>query len=179
MLRNTLGLIIVAGCIVLASAGTSLGQVDLKIGYIDSQRIFAEYKGTQDVENLYKKEVDAWKTQAQVMEREIVKIEDELRAQALMLSEEKQREKKLELDKKVADYQRFMADIFGENGTAAKRNQELTQPIVDRINKILEAMSEQQGYTLVFDIANANIVYANKSFDLTDMVLTELNKPGQ
>ena len=179
MLRNTLGLMIVAGCIVLASVGESRAQVELKIGYIDSQRIFAEYKQTQDVERVYKKEVEVWKAQAQAMEQDIVKIQDELRAQALMLSEEKQREKKLELDKKVADYQRFMADIFGENGTASKRNQELTQPIVDRINKILEAMSESQGYSLVFDIANANIVYANKSFDLTDLVLEELNKPGQ
>ncbi|MFQ5511401.1 MAG: OmpH family outer membrane protein [Candidatus Krumholzibacteriia bacterium] len=179
MLRNTLGLIALAGCIVAGSIVTATAQVELKIGYIDSQRIFAEFKETQDVERLYKKEVDAWKAQAQVMEQEIVKIQDELRAQALMLSEEKQREKKLALDKKLADYQRFMADVFGENGTAAKRNQELTQPIVNKINQILERMSEEQGYTLVFDISNANIVYANKDFDLTDMVLQELNKPGQ
>ena len=112
------------------------------------------------------------------MEQEIVKLQDELRAQSLMLSEEKQREKKLELDKKLEDYQRFMADTFGDNGIAAKRNQELTQPIVEKINKILEVMAEKDGISMVFDIANANIVYAKKNFDLTDRVLEELNKIG-
>ena len=179
MMKNTLGLGLLAGCIVLASVTATLAQVELKVGYIDSQRILTEYRGMQDIERIYTQELDAWKAQAQTMEREIVKLQDELRAQALMLSEEKQREKKLDLDKKVADYQRFMKDIFSENGTAAQRNRELTQPIMDKINRILETMSEKQGYTLVFDIVSANIVYADKNFDLTDTVLEELNKLGR
>jgi outer membrane protein len=156
-------------------AEISLAQ-DIKLGYIDSQRIFLEYRETQDAERLYKQEVEQWKAEAAGMEQEIVKLQDELRAQSLMLSEEKQREKKLEYDKKLEDYQRFMADTFGEEGRAAKRNKELTQPIVDKINRILEQMAENEGYTLVFDIANANIVYADKAFDLTERVLEELNK---
>jgi outer membrane protein len=175
MLTKTLGIIALAIVGVTCLAGGAYAQ-DIKIGYIDSQRIFLEYKETQEAERQYKQEVDAWKAQAAVMEQEIVKIQDELRAQSLMLSEEKQREKKLDYDKKLEDYQRFMADTFGEDGRAARRNKELTQPIVDKINRILEQMAETDGYTLVFDIANANIVYANKSFDLTDQVLVELNK---
>ncbi len=112
------------------------------------------------------------------MEADLVKMQEEMRAQSLMLSEEKQKERKLAYDKKFDDYNRFMADTFGENGIAAKRNQELTQPIVDKINRILESMAEVQGFTLVFDIANANIVYADKTYDLTELVLVELNKIG-
>jgi Skp family chaperone for outer membrane proteins len=50
---------------------------------------------------------------------------------------------------------------------------------VEKINKILERLSADEGYGLVFDVANANIVYAKKEFDLTDRVLEELNKFGQ
>ena len=150
-------------------------QQDLKLGYIDSQRIFAEYAETQEAERIYKREVDQWRAQAQQMEREIVKLQDELKAQSLMLSEQKQAEKKLALDRKMADYQRFMEDTFGNDGIAAKRNQELTQPIVDKINRILEKMAEDEGYSMVFDIANANIVYVSRTFDLTERVLAELN----
>jgi outer membrane protein len=166
---------VIAALAIALFASSSQGQ-ELKFGYIDSQRIFLEYKETQEAERQYKKEVDVWKAQAATMEQEIVKLQDELRAQSLMLSEEKQREKKLEYDKKVEDYQRFMADTFGEEGRAARRNKELTQPIVDKITKILEKMAETEGYTMVFDISNANIVYANKTLDLTDMVLAELNR---
>jgi len=163
---------------ICASAVSGLAQ-DIKIGYIDSQRIFAEYRETQDAERIYKKEVEAWKAQAAAMEQEIVKLQDELRAQSLMISEEKQREKKLELDKKLDTYQRFMAETFGEEGSAAKRNQELTKPIVEKINSILETMAVEQGIAVVFDIANANIVYAKKEFDLTDAVLAKLTELGQ
>ena len=152
---------------------------EIKIGYIDSQRIFAEYRETQEAEQLYQKEVDQWKAEAEAMEQEIAKMQEELRAQSLMLSEEKQREKKLELDKKLEEYQRFVGETFGEDGLAARRNRELTQPIVEKINQILERLSETEGYSLVFDIANANIVYAKKEFDLTDTVLEELGKVGQ
>ena len=148
---------------------------ELKLGFIDSQRIFAEYSETQEAERIYKREVDQWRAQAQQMEREIIKLQDDMRAQSLMLSEQKQQEKKLELDQKMEDYQRFMQDTFGDDGIAAKRNAELTQPIVDKINRILETMSQNEGYSMVFDIANANIVYASREFDLTDQVLQELN----
>jgi outer membrane protein len=164
---------------VLATGAARAQDITLKIGYIDSQRIFAEYRDTQEAEKVYKKEVEQWKAQAGTKEQEIAKLQEELRAQSLMLSEEKQKEKKLEIDKKVEEYQRFMAETFGDEGIAAKRNRELTQPIVEKINKILERLSEEDGYTLVFDIANANIVYAKKEFDLTERVLTELNKVGQ
>lgn len=178
MLNKMLTIVGIVAVITGAIGGAARAQ-ELKIGYIDSQRIFAEYKETQDAERVYKKEVESWKAQAAAMEADIVKLQDELRAQSLMLSEEKQKEKKLELDKKLEDYQRFMADTFGEEGIAAKRNKELTQPIVERINQILENMAQERGLAVVFDIANANIVYAKKDFDLTDDVLAELNKVGQ
>ena len=178
MMRNIMKPVLLTAIVGCLFAGNLYAQ-DIKVGYIDSQRIFAEYKETQDAEKLYKKEVDAWKIQAETMEREIVKLQDELKAQSLMLSEEKQKEKKLILDQKIQDYQRFMAETFGDEGIAAKRNKELTQPIVEKINRILQTMAEEQDFAVVFDIANASIVYAKKEYDLTDLVLVELRKIGQ
>ncbi len=178
MLKNTT-FFLVALVMLSSMCVTAFAQdVTIKIGYIDSQRIFAEYRETQEAELVYKKEVDQWKAEAAAMEQEIARLQEELRAQSLMLSEEKKRERQLELDRKLEEYQRFVADTFGDDGIAARRNRELTQPIVDKINQILEGFSETEGYGLVFDIANANIVYAKKDFDLTDRVLEELNRVG-
>jgi outer membrane protein len=76
----------------------------------------------------------------------------------------------------MAEYEQFMAETFGDDGLAAKRNQELTQPIVEKINKILEDLGKEQGYTMIFDVANANVVYADKTLDLTELVLEKLNQ---
>lgn len=162
--------------ILLVSGVISVLAQETKIGYIDSIKIFADYRETQEAERLYRQEVDQWTAQKTQMEQEIVRLRDELQAQSLMLSEEKKAEKKLELDRKMAEYQQFMDETFGDDGLAAKRNKELTQPIVEKINKILEDLGKEQGYSIIFDVANANIVYADKTLDLTDVVLTKLNQ---
>jgi outer membrane protein len=167
--------ILIAAVLVPASAISLLAQ-DVKIGYIDSIKIFADYRETQDAERLYRQEVDQWTAQKQRMEQDIVKMRDELQAQSLMLSEEKKAEKKLELDRKMAEYEQFMQETFGDDGLAARRNKELTQPIVEKINRILEDLGKEQGYAIIFDVANANVVYADKTLDLTDVVLTKLNQ---
>lgn len=175
MFKKTVSVLMIAA-IVLPATGVSVLAQDLKIGYIDSIKIFAQYEGTQEAERLYKRDVDQWTAKKKKMEEDITRMRDELQAQSLMLSEEKKKEKKLELDRKMDEYETFMKETFGDSGLAAKRNKELTQPIVDKINKILEDLAKAQGYTLIFDVANTDIVYADKSLDLTDVVLTKLKQ---
>lgn len=173
MRYKMLSIMLTTAAIVTASAISALAQ-DIKIGYIDSIRIFAEYKETQEAERLYRQEVDAWTVEKGKMEQDIVRLREELQAQSLMLSEEKKREKAFELEKLMQDYERFMKETFGDNGLAAQRNKELTQPIIDKINKLLEGIAKERQLMMVFDVANADIVYADKSLDLTETVLAKL-----
>lgn len=147
---------------------------DVKIGYIDTVNIFAEFKETVDAEEIYKKELDQWKKVATEMETEIAQLREELQSQSLMLSEEKLAEKKLVLEQKYREYQQYMNDIFSEEGSAAQRNKELTAPIVEKINAVITQIAEEEGYTIVFDAAQGNIVYAKKAIDLTEKVLERL-----
>ncbi len=165
------------GC-VFCVAGTAVSALaqQVKIGYIDSIKIFAENQETQEAERVYRQDVQQWEAQKQRMEQDIARMGEELQAQSPMLSEEKKAERRLEMNRKMDEYKRFMEETFGDNGLAAKRNKELTQPIVDKINRIIEAIAIEQSYTMVFDVANANIVYADKKLDMTDLVLSRLNQ---
>lgn len=173
MMRKILAGLVVAAAMVAGGSNSALAQ-SIKIGYIDSIKIFAENKETQDAERLYRRDVEQWEAQKQRMEQELMRLGEELNAQSAMLSEEKKAERRLEVQRKSDDYKRFMEETFGDNGLAARRNKELTQPIVDKINRIIEVIAKEQGYTMVFDVANANIVYADKALDITDLVLTRL-----
>jgi outer membrane protein len=158
-----------------ATAISSLAQT-VKIGYIDSIKIFAENKETQDAERVYRSDVQQWEAQKQRYEADLAKMGEELNAQSPMLSEEKKAERRLEFERKMGEYKKFMEETFGDNGLAARRNKELTQPIVEKINKLIEQIAREQGLTMVFDVANANIVYADKTLDLTEQVLTKLRQ---
>lgn len=161
---------------ILAGGAVSALAQEVKIGYIDSIKIFAENKETQEAERVYRQDVQQWEAQKQRMEQELARMGEELTAQSPMLSEEKKAERRLEIQRKMDEYKRFMEETFGDNGLAAKRNKELTQPIVDKINRIIEAIAIEQKYSMVFDVANANIVYADKKLDLTEIVLQRLSQ---
>ena len=175
MKYKVLSVMLLVALLVPATAVSLLAQ-DIRIGYIDSIKIFADYKETQEAERLYKREVDKWTADKNRMEQDIVTLRDGLQAQSLMLSPEKKKEKELELKRQMDEYERFMQETFGDDGLAAKRNKELTQPIVEKINKILEDLAKEQGLLMVFDVANADIVYADKNLDLTEVVLRKLNE---
>ncbi len=173
MVRKLVASALLATVVLTGGAISALAQ-NIKIGYIDSIKIFAENKETQDAERLYRRDVEQWEAQKQRMEQELMRLGEELNAQSAMLSEEKKAERRLEGQRKSDEYKRFMEETFGDNGLAARRNKELTQPIVDKINRVIERIAQEQGYTMVFDVANANIVYADKALDITELVLTAL-----
>jgi outer membrane protein len=175
MIKRLLAVAALAAVVVAAGAISSLAQT-LKIGYIDSIKIFAENKETQEAERVYRADVQQWEAQKQRYEADLAKMGEEMNAQSPMLSDEKKAERRLEFQRRMDEYKKFMEDTFGDNGLAARRNKELTQPIVEKINKLIEKIAKDQGYTMVFDVANANIVYADKTLDMTELVLTELRK---
>ena len=171
--------VILATFIAAQLSPLALRAEEVKIGYIDTVKIFAEYKETVEAEAIYKKEVDAWKKKQSDLETELAKLREEIQSQSLMLSEEKLAEKKQTFDRKVEEYNKYMSETFSDDGLAAKRNRELTAPIVEKINAVIAKMAEEEGYSVVFDAAQGNIVYAKKALDLTERVTQLLDQQMQ
>jgi outer membrane protein len=177
-MKKVSGLVLVCFFLSHLPVGALMAE-EVKLGYIDTVKIFAEFKETVAAEEIYKKEVEAWKKKASDMEADLAKMREEIQSQSLMLSEEKVSEKKLQFDQKMKEYNQYMSDVFGDNGQAAKRNKELTQPIVEKINGVIAKIAEDEGYTIVFDAAQGNIVYAKKALDLTEKVMERLQQEMQ
>lgn len=152
----------------------SVMSEEVKIGYIDTAKIFANFSETIEAEETYKKEVANWRKKAEEMETEIAQMREELQSQSLMLSEEKIAEKKLTLDKSINEYREYMQEVFGEDGKAARRNKELTDPIVKKINDVIAKIAEEEGYTIILDAAQGTVLYGKDSIDLTDKTIERL-----
>lgn len=156
---------------------TSLVSADAaKIGYISSGRIFREYAGVSDIQKQFQKDVDEWRRKAGEMKKEIEKLSQDLKSQALMLSEDAKDKKRSELEQKKRNYEAFITEIWGPDGRATKKEIELTKPLVSKIDKILEKLAEEERFDLILDIDESSIVYSREGFDLSDRVLEELNK---
>jgi len=149
----------------------------LKIGYINSDRILREYKEAQDVQKQLDAKNQEWQRQAQQMQQEIQEKQRQLESQSLLLSEEKKAEKQREIQELINKFQQFQLEKWGQNGEAFRLQQELMRPIFDRINEVLQKIGKEEGFDYIFDSVAGNIVYAAPDQpDLTDRVLEELNK---
>jgi outer membrane protein len=147
-----------------------------KIVYIDSYRIRLEYKEFQDAQAQFNKEVELWNAEVEKSQKEIETLESDLTKQALILSDAKKKEKETEIQLKKDVWQKMANDIFGPDGRAERRNAELTKPLLDKINAVLEKIAIAEGYSLVLDTVNGNIAYGKKDLDITEKVLEELEK---
>lgn len=152
---------------------------NLKIGFIDSAKIFEKFKGTSDAQKKFDKLQEDWKNRVKDQEKNLLELKEKLETQSLLLSEEKKKELQRTYQEKAIEYQKFAASIWGQDGKAFRKNAELTKPIMEKINIILKKIGEDEGYSYIFDAAQGGMVFAEPGHDLTDRIVEELNRESQ
>lgn len=158
---------------VLAGAGGARAA-DLRVGYIDSARIFTEFKEAQEAQARFDRLVTGWRDEALEKEKAVTQLRQEVRDQSPILSSMRRQEKEAALQRAVSEYDAFIQEIWGPTGRASAENERATGEIVQRIRGAVEKVAGQKGLELVFDAASGYLVYADKNLDLTSEVLAEL-----
>ncbi len=165
--------VLTVAAIVLA-AGSVSAQ---KLAYINSQKIIATYREAQDAQERLNKISAGWEEEAKLMQKQFQDLGEQLESQSLLLSDDRKQEKQQELQTLYMKIQQYQSEKWGQNGELYKKQEELMQPIFDKINAAIKKIAAEQSYDFVFDSINGNIVYASpKQVDLTDEVLAELEK---
>ena len=160
--------------IALLFGGPGIASAQVKLAFIDSDRIFAEYEKTREAQAAFNREVQELSRIAQDQKAEIDKQQKRLDQQSPMLSEAKRDQEAQALQQKVSDYEGFIQKNWGPGGAISKLNEEYLRPIIDRVHAIVADIGNNEGYQLILDAADGNVVYGDKTLDLTDRVLTRL-----
>jgi len=148
----------------------------LKVGYVDTQRVFEQYKAAQDAQKAFDRDVDSWNRDLSDKKNEIADLRKELENQSLVLSDAKRREKESQLTRKQSEYQSRVDQIWGPHGQATSRNEELVKTVIEKVKKVLDTLAQKEGFTLILDGASSRILYASKDYDLTQRVIDQLNQ---
>lgn len=177
--QRPLGAVLWAVAALCVAVPAAAAGADLRIGFIDSERIFAEYAGTREAQESFNREVQELSKTAKEKKAEIDDLQRKLDAQSPMLSDAKRDEQNQLLQKKIAEYDKFVQDNWGPSGTVSKLNEQYLKPIVDRVHRIVSTIGSDEGYSIIFDAADGNIVFGDKALDLTDRVLSGLAQEDQ
>ena len=58
-----------------------------------------------------------------------------------------------------------------------KKQQELMAPVLEKVQKAIEAVAKEKGYTYILDAA-AGVLYADPQYDVSDLVRQKLQAGG-
>jgi len=164
------------GAVIVLGLVAQSASAQLKIGYVDSARIFQEYKDAQEAQARFDRQAQGWREEAAEKERLVKQLRDEVRDMSPILSSLKRQEKEEALQKAIVEHERFVQSIWGPQGRAAQENERTTQEVVSQIRAVVEKIAGERGLDLVLDSAGGFLIYADKSLDLTAEVIRQLNE---
>ena len=158
------------------AAATPAAAQTVRLAFVDSQRIFESYRGAQEAQERFGREITAWRTEADERRRALDVLRNEIKDQEALVTEAKKVEQESALSKAVSEYDRFVQEFWGPGGRVQRMNEEMTREVIGKIRDAVETIAYREGYDLVLDAADGNVIFGVKGLDLTDRVLTELAK---
>ena len=151
----------------LAIFGTALHAADLKIGFIDADRINRESAPAERATKKLEKEFAPREQELRKQEQQIKALQGQLEKDALTMSESDRRNKEQELGRLIREAQRMQRE-FRED-LNLRRNEELAS-LFERANRVIRQIAEAEKYDLILQEA----VYRSPRIDITDKVMKAL-----
>ena len=153
----------------LAFAGLTSGAqaADVKIGFIDADRINRESVPAERATKKLEKEFAPREADLRKIETQIKNLQGQLEKDGLTMSETDRRAKETELGRQTREFQRLQRE-FRED-LNLRRNEELAS-LFERANRVIKHVAESEKYDLIVQEA----VYRSPRIDITEKVLKAL-----
>jgi outer membrane protein len=160
--------------LLLAGLGGT-ARAEQKIGFVNTEVILQEYKAVQAAMETFNRDVQAWEGDLQQRKKELDDLQRDVQHQSLMLSDQRRQDRESEYQRKLTEFEKFKESIWASDGLIEQRNEELLRPIISRVQVALEQLAAEEGFDLILDAADNNILYGDPAYDLTQRVLGVLN----
>jgi len=157
--------------VLLITSGAGAQQTAGQIVFINSQQVLAGAPGAREAQTTLEREMGELRTQVQQMEQTLDSMMTAYDQRQVMLSPEARRELQDEIRARQREFQGRAQQMEQQ---ASQRQAELLQPIMARVQQVIDALRAERGYALVLDAAEGGLISADPSLDITQEVLTRL-----
>ncbi len=162
--------------VILFGITTAALHAQGKIGYVDSQKIMQSLKETQTVQTKLQEEQERMGKQFQYLQDSLANAQDDYvkNYKDNPLIKENIRQSIQKGIEELAYYVQTAGQRFNEE--LGKKQQELMQPIFDKIKKALENVRKAEGMDYIVDSASGILLAYDTKYDMTDKAINELVK---
>ena len=144
----------------------------VKLGFFDKQAIVDRSEMGKEGLATIKAEMQPLREKLEASRQEIKELKEEFKKKEPIWSDEVKKAKYLEI---VSKEKRLEQDVEQANRSLSKRERELLEPLQTRVLEIVTKIGKEDGYTVIFEVHDAGILYAPDSLNLTDKIIQELN----
>jgi outer membrane protein len=147
-----------------------------KIAVMDLDKFQKTSKAFQKTAAVMKKKFEELQKKLDDERNAVAKLEEEFKKQSMMLSLDAQEDKKRELEKK----RRYVKYLYDESTQEMKDSEmEAIRKIMKELEKVVEKIGQQEGYTVILEKRTLGLVYFNKAVEITDRVVEAYDKMYQ
>ncbi|MDP2751502.1 MAG: OmpH family outer membrane protein [Rhodocyclaceae bacterium] len=151
----------------LLFVGVAVQAAEIKIGFVNGQRIISEAPQSAKAKKKIEKEFEKRNDELQKMAKQIQSLQEQLEKNSVTLSEADRRNKDREAGELNRDFQRKKREF--QEDINLRQNEEVAS-IYERANKVVKQIAEAEKYDLIVQEA----VYFSPRIDITDKVLKAL-----
>jgi outer membrane protein len=159
-------------CLVLLLGALALGAQaqaeDFRVGFVNTDRIFREANSAKAAQTKLEQEFSRREKDLNDMGAALKTASEKFEREAPTLTEQQRAQRQKALIDQDRDFQRKRREF--QEDLNARKNEELQQ-VLDRANRVVKQVAEQEKYDLILQEA----VYINPKYDITDKVIKALN----
>jgi len=156
--------------------GNILAAGEVKFAVVDIQKFQEGSTAFQKIRAEIKARFDGLQ---QKLERErdaLMKLDEELKKQSMMLSPDAQEDKQRELDKKRRYYKYLQDDVSKEIKTLEV---EAIKKTMKELETVVKGIAQKKGYTLILERRTLGLMYYDPSVDISEEVIKGYDKIKQ
>lgn len=150
---------------------TSVSAADVKLGFVDLQKALSASQAGQAAKQKMETEIADIEDQVKQRQADLQALQDSLKKQMGMLSDDAKEEKQVEFEQRVRDYQRYVKDKQDE---MKSREERYTQQILRDLGQQVVTLSEKEEVSMMME--KSQLVYAAPALDYTDKLIEMYDK---
>jgi outer membrane protein len=155
------------GFCAVALAGLPAAAADMKIGFVNTERVFREAAPAKKAQAILEKEFATRNADLARLEKQGRDLQTELEKETVTIPEAQRREKERNLADISRNFQRIQREI--REDLNVRRNEELAR-VQERATRVINQIAEQEKFDLIVQEA----VFASSRIDITDKVIKAL-----
>jgi len=157
----------IAIALVLGLAATAAAAVDMKIGFVNTERVFREAAPAKRAQQVLEREFSQRNAELAKLEKQGRDLQTDLERENVTMPEAARREKERQLADISRDFQRKQREI--REDLNLRRNEELAR-VQERATRVINQIAEQEKFDLIIQEA----VFASSRIDITEKVIKAL-----